>query len=50
MLCANWLPKLLPLAVRLAIEYGKATPTKKENPGWMVSWSEQPTHSTWLWL
>ena len=36
-----------PFAIRLAIEYGNATPTRNENDGWIMSCSEQPAHSTW---
>ena len=36
-------------ASRLAIENGRATPTRNENDGWMRSCSEQPVHSTWIW-
>ena len=35
--------------MRAAIEYGSATPTRNENPGWMVSCSEHPAHSTCVW-
>ena len=31
--------------MRLAIEYGSATPTRNENDGWIMSCSEQPAHS-----
>src|SRR5580704_15540608 len=48
--CPSCSPKLFPFAIRLAIEYGSATPTKNENPGWIVSCSEQPTHSVCDWL
>ena len=46
----NIFPNVPPFAIRLAIEYGSATPTRNEKPGWIVSCSEQPAHSTCVWL
>ena len=40
------LPNVPPFASRLAIEYGSATPTRKEKEGWIMSCSEQPTQAT----
>src|SRR5215471_11593023 len=47
---ANIPRKLPPFAMRLAIEYGNAAPTRNENDGWIMSCSEQPAHSTCVWL
>src|ERR1035441_3330104 len=44
--CPNILPNVAPLHRRLEIEEGSPTPTRKENPGWMVSCSEQRAQST----
>ena len=42
-----------PRVNRLAIENGRATPTKNENDGWIRSWSEQSlqvdVHSACSW-
>src|SRR5580693_7659548 len=40
----------VPLRWRLLMEYGSATPTRKEKDGWIMSCREQPNHSVWDWL
>src|SRR5258708_13188945 len=44
--CASIRPKPWPRARRLAIANGMAAPTRKENAGWIRSWSEHPCHGT----
>src|SRR5687768_1110151 len=46
--CIIMLALVCPRARRLTIEYGNATPTRKEKEGWIKSCSEQPAHSTWV--
>ena len=38
-----------PRRSRLASENGKATPTRNEKDGWIMSWTEHPRHSTCDW-